>query len=412
MKDMFRFLRELKGNAKTSLVLDPMWCLPFNMYAPFVALYMFSLGLGDFEIGLLLSIGTFANVIMALLSGVVTDKFGRKNTLIIADFVGWNIPVLIWAFAQNFWWFLVAALLNSFSQFGMVAFECTWQDDLEEHKFSRTVSWFHISWHITILFTLISGYLVAQHTVVPVMRGLYLFAFVLMGARLVILQFLLKETNRGKERMEATKDKSIVKLLSGYKEVILQMRKSKGMVQMLILLPMVHIYIMVTSTFFGLYATQNLGIGEYFLAYFPVIRSVITLMFFFFIQTPMYRFKAQHVMGIGLTLYILSHSLLLIAPPQNMIWLIIYAVIDACAASMFLPRFDTQLFSSLDDKERARCRALITVVTLAIASPFGALAGFLANIDRRLPFMLNMIIFVCMIYFVVRTQNKNEPVSH
>lgn len=411
MIDMVGFLKALKGNPKVCLSTDPLWAAAFNMYLPFVTLYMFSLGLGDVEIGWLLSAGMFFQFIMALLSGVITDKFGRRKTLIISDFVAWNIPALIWAFSQNFWWFLAAAIFNSVSQIGMVSFECSWVDDIEEHKLSKTINWFHINWLTTVFFALISGYLVEQFSVVPVMRGLYLFAFVSWLIRVVILKVCIKETNRGKERMEATKDKSILQLLSGYKEVFFQIIRSRRMRRVLILLPMVSIFQMVTGTFFALYATQNLGIGEYFLAYFPVIRAGVALVFYFFVQTRLDRFNPRHLMGIGLILYVAGHVLLLTAPPQNIIWLIAYALMDAWAAALFLPRLDALMFSSIDATERARCRALISVIVLAVTSPFGILAGFLSDMDRRLPFTLNILLFICMIGFVLSNRRSKEGVT-
>ena len=316
--------------------------------------------------------------------------------------------MLIWAFSQNFWWFLAAAIFNSVAHIATVAFECAWIEDLEERKLSRTINWFFILWHATVLFALVSGFLVERYSVVPVMRALYIFAFVLMTLRLVALKLWLKETTRGQERMEAAKGKSIWTLLSEYKDVIDKMKQSPAMIKMLFLLPMVHIFIMIQSTFFALYATQNLGIGESFIAYFPVMRSVIALLFFFLLQSHMYKFKIHYVMAIGLALYITGHAVLLGAPHQNLTWLIVYVILDAFAAAMFLPRFETQLFSSLDNTERARCRAVITVVTLAIASPFGALAGFLSDMDRRFPFMLNILLFLCMMYFVIHKKKEGN----
>ena len=406
MIEMIRFLKNLKGNAKTCLSLDPVFAIPFNMYLPFVTLYMFGIGLRDVEIGILLSIATVANVFMALLGGVIVDKFGRRKTLIVGDFVAWSVPVLIWAFSQNFWWFLAAAIFNSVAHIATVAFECAWIEDLEERKLSRTINWFFILWHMTVLFALVSGFFVERYSVVPVMRALYIFAFILMNIRLVVLNFWLKETTRGRERMEAAKGKSLWTLLSEYKEAIDKMKQSKDMIRMLFLLPMVHIFIMIQSTFFALYATQNLGIGMGFIAYFPVLRSAIALFFFFVLQSRMYKFKIQYVMAAAIVLYIAGHGVLLGAPYQNFTWLIVYAILDAFAAAMFLPRFETQLFSSLDNKERARCRAVIMVVTLALASPFGALAGFLSDMDRRFPFMLNILLFVCMMFFVIHKKKE------
>lgn len=410
MTEMIGFFRNLKGNPKTILSVDPLWTLSFNMFAPFATLYMFALGLGDVEIGTLLSVQMFANFIMALLGGVVVDKFGRKWTLIVGDILSWSVPVLIWAFSQNFWYFLVAALFNSFSQIAMVSFECNWLDDLEEEKIPNTVNWFHIFWLACTASALVSGYFVGLYSVEPVMRVVYLFAFVVMTVRVVILIFRLKETDRGRERMEATRGKSILLLVGGYREVFLQIWRTKRMRRLLFLMPMVHIFMMITGTFFALYATQDLEIGEHFMAYFPVIRAGVALLFFMFIQTRLGRFDPRHLMGVGLGLFIVGHILLLIAPPGNIPWLLVYAFVEAWAASLFFPRIDALMFGSIDPTERARCRSLINVVVLAVASPFGILAGFLSDMDRRLPFVLNMLLFICLIYFVLpkRGEIKHE----
>ena len=402
MLEMLRFLKALKGNAKTCLVLDPLWTTPFNLYLPFATLYMFSLGLDDVEIGVLLSVGMFFQFVMALLGGVVTDKFGRRRVVLFADFVAWNIPTLLWAFAQDFWWFLAAAMVNSVFQIGVVAFECTYLDDTKEHHLQRLINWFHILWLFSVFSALISGFFVERFSLVPVMRVLYLVAFVSMGIRMIILYFRLKETSIGRQRMEATKDKSILQLLSGYKEVFLFIMRNRAMRRLLVLLPIVQIFMMVTGTFFALYATQNLGLGDYVLAYFPAARSGVALLFYFFIQNHLGRFKIQHLMGTGLALYVAAHILLLSAPPQNLVWLGAYALMDAWAAALFLPRLDKVVFSSIDANERARCRALINVIVLAITSPFGFLAGFLSDIDRRLPFVMNIILFIILIAFLLQ----------
>ena len=50
---------------------------------------------------------------MALLSGVITDKLGRRLTTLIFDILSWSVPALISAIAQNFWYFLIAGVINS-----------------------------------------------------------------------------------------------------------------------------------------------------------------------------------------------------------------------------------------------------------------------------------------------------------
>ena len=112
-------------------------------------------------------------------------------------------------------------------------------------------------------------------------------------------------------------------------------------------------------------------------------------------------------MGLGLALYVAGHVLLLTAPPQNLLWLGAYALVDAWASALFLPRLDNVVFSSIDANERARCRALINVIVLAITSPFGFLAGFLSDMNRRLPFVMNICLFIVLIIFLLR-QSKDR----
>ena len=392
---------EIKGNPKTCLMSDPMWAGPFNMFTPFATMYMAALGLDDVEIGALLSVGMVFSFIMALLGGAIVDKYGRKWTLIIGDILAWSVPAFVWAFSQNFRWFLVAAIFNSVSQIAMVAFECLWLDDLEERKIYRMTTWFHIAFLVTIFLGLITGVLVENYGVVLAMRAVYLFSFVLLNIRLVILVFCLKETEQGKKRIEETKDKSIFFLMSGYGEIFLQIIRSSKMRKVLILMPMVTVYLMIKQTFFALYATQDLQISEYFLAYFPAIQAGVALFFFFFIQHRLRRFTPKSLMVVGLIMYLIGHVVLLLAPPQNMAWLIGFALINSFAAALFLPWIDTLLFSSLDPDERANCRSLINVVVLVVSSPFGILAGFLSEMDRRLPFVLNMFLFVVMVVVIM-----------
>ena len=39
-------LRSLRGNVRGAVLTEPMWAIPYNLYAPFVSVYMLALGLG------------------------------------------------------------------------------------------------------------------------------------------------------------------------------------------------------------------------------------------------------------------------------------------------------------------------------------------------------------------------------
>jgi len=413
MISQIRFLFSLKGNAKSCLLTEPMWGIPFNLYAPFITVYMYLLGVLDVQIGIIMGVGAAVQMVSAIVGGILTDKFGRRLTTLIFDIISWSIPALIWAFAQNFWWFLVAAVVNGMWRITAVSWECLWVDDTEESKVGPIFNWIFIAGLMAVFFAPISGYFVEIYGVVVVVRILYLITFVMMTAKFIILYFYSTETERGKVRMKATKNTSMFQMLLGYKDVFNIIFKSKPMMQALILQSLLSIILLVTSTFFAIYVTQNLGIPDAYLAFFPILRAIVMLVFLLIIQGWLSKYKAKHTMLFGLAVYIVAMIWILAAPYGNVAWIAVYVVLDACAAALFLPRLETIVTNAITPEERARIRSLFNMLILAVSSPFIFLTGVLSSINRRLPFVLTLILFLVMLIVMVfeRNKEKNKTVS-
>ena len=87
-------LCHLEGNAKPCLLLEPLWGIPYNLYLPFVSVYMAALGLSATEIGLVSTVFFASQMVWALLSGPLTDKLGRRVCTVIFDCLSWSVPAL------------------------------------------------------------------------------------------------------------------------------------------------------------------------------------------------------------------------------------------------------------------------------------------------------------------------------
>src|SRR5690554_5132494 len=205
-------LINLKGNPKVCVLTEPLWGIPYNLYLPYASIYMHSLGLGDVQIGIITSIGLVFQILFALLSGAITDKLGRRKTTFIFDIIAWSIPCLIWAFAKNFTYFLIAAIINSVYRVTSNSWMCLMVEDAEEEKLVHIYSWVHISGLIAAFFAPIAGVFVGKFSVVPAVRILYLIAFVMMTLKFVILYIFSHETKQGQRRIEETKDESVFSL--------------------------------------------------------------------------------------------------------------------------------------------------------------------------------------------------------
>jgi MFS family permease len=410
MRDMFLFLGNLKGNAKAVVLAQPLWGIPFNLFAPFATLYMFHMGVADIQIGLMLAVGRFVQMGLAFFGGVITDKFGRRLTNFVGDLIGWSTPAIIWAFAQDFRWFLIAAIFNSFIAVTGVAWECLWIDDDGNNstKITQIYNWLHICGVLAVFFVPIAGLLVERFSLIPVVRGLYGFAFVSMTAKAVLLYIFSRETKRGLERMKETKVISLFRLLSGYRQVFGLIFRSAPMLRALALQALQNTTLMIASTFFALYTTQNLGLPESFMAYFPILRAVVMLVFLFLIQSRLTRFAPHRVMLCGIFAYLAANGLILVAPTHNWIWIAVYVFIEACGVALLIPRLGALVANAIEPKERARIRGLFNAAILALVSPLAFIAGALSDINRRLPFVLNIALFVLMLGFTYIDARKNK----
>jgi len=98
---LIRTLVTLTGNPRGCVYTEPLWGIPYNLYTPYVSVFMVALGLSDHDIGLIISLSWGSQLIFALLSGVITDKFGRRRTTLLFDIFSWTVPAVIWAFSRS-----------------------------------------------------------------------------------------------------------------------------------------------------------------------------------------------------------------------------------------------------------------------------------------------------------------------
>jgi len=425
-------LFELKGNPRYAVFTEPLWGIPHTLYAPFLTLYMFSLGVEDANIGILVAVGMIVQMVASVFSGVLTDKFGRRKTNLVWDHLAWTVPCLIWAFAQDFRWFLAAALFNGLWPIGSNAWECLLVEDAEPNKIVQLFNWIYIAGLLAVFVAPISGILIGNLGLIPVMRVLLVFAVVSMSAKFILHFHFSKETQQGLVRLNETVGVPVSRLLLQYKGVLSQIFTTPATKRVLLLVIVLHIQQIISTTFLPLYITLDLGLPEQYLPWLTVVlRGAIMLSFFLVFQRILDRYSIHIVMLGGLVLYVGGYVLLLsipagvllpfqgdYAPAATLLTiavaalpLIIFTAIDACAAAVFLPRRDTLVIQNVDPAERARIRAMLMAIMLGAASPFGLVAGRLSGIDRRIPFMACLGLFLIMGIIVCMERRRGNETN-
>lgn len=401
---LIQVLADNQGNPRTLVLIEPLWGIPYNLISPFATLYMYTQGITDVQIGLILSVAMVVQVFFSFFAGILADKLGRKFTTMMGDFFGWAMACLVWSVSNNFWLFLLAAILNCFEQINQTAWYCLLIEDAHPKDLVGLYTWVSIGGLVAVFFAPISGLFVNAYSVVPVVRVLYvLFSLTMITKTLITFRFC-RETKQGQIRRAETKGVSVFHMLGEYRQLIPRLLQDRGVLKAVAVSVILYITNMVSTNFFSLYVTQRLGLSENFLALFPILNASVMLVFMVGIQHRLSATKFRIPLWIGLGLYCMAALVLIFSPTDSLGFVLLYVFVSAVAAALINPRKDALLQLTINPQERARLNALIMASTIALSSPFGYLAGWLSSLDRRLPFAFTFLLFLLAMVVIGRIQ--------
>lgn len=399
---MIATLVGLRGNGRACVYTEPMWGLSMMLVLPYASVFMLALGVHDTEIGLLASISMLSQVVFGLLSGVITDKLGRRTTTAVFDILAWVIPSLVWAFAQNFWWFLVASLVNGTWQVTQNSWDCLLVEDVERSEIPKVYSLVKVAGDCSALFAPIAALLVSQFGLVPAVRILYLNAAFVMAVKIWILYRYTTETATGRVRKEQTRGVSIWRSLSEYRGVLGLIVRSKGTLFSLTVAAIVGAVTLVSGTFWQVMVNQRLNVPDAVLPFLPMARSVLSMVFFFTIIPRLTH--ARHLRLPTLTGFavVLASQLLLVSVPvpNGAAVLSTYALLAACLVldafglGILFMLAESLVALHVDQDERSRVMAIQRTCVMLVTAPFGWISGWLSSMDRSWPFLLNAALLV------------------
>jgi len=168
---------------------------------------------------------------------------------------------------------------------------------------------------------------------------------------------------------------------------------------------------LINGTFWAVIVTEKLHIPAQNLAIFPFVKSAIMLAFFFIVMPRINKMHYQLPMTIGFLGFVVSQLLLINAPDKGYFILLISVFLEACSFAAVSPLVDQMVVLTVDPKERARIQSIIYVGIILLTSPFGWIAGNLSTINKNLPFILNISLFVIgaiLAYLAGKASQKRE----
>jgi len=411
MGRVMRFLRrnelidtffKLKGNTKACVWTEPLWGVPYNLYAPYVTRFMIAMGLSMTDIGMLATISLIIEIIFAALSGVLTDKLGRRKCTVIFDTLSWSVPELIWAFSQNFNWFVAAALFNGMWKVTENSWNLLLTEDTPREQLVPAFSMSSFMGVVAVLIAPVSKFAVDAFGLVTTMRVLYGFTCVSMTAKFLILYKYSKETGPGLVRMELTKNKSIFRLLWECKDVYIRIIRQKRMLFTLALLAVYQLITTVNNNCWATFVVEYLGFRESDLSWFAMAKGFVTLAAILVIVPKIKNLNFKKPMLASAAMFASAQAILLIIDaaglPKAALWpVMIFCVgLEALAVSMLSPLTASILFVNADPDERARIFGMVYATIALMVCVFPTVIGYLADISLYLPFFINIGLFGIM----------------
>lgn len=399
-------LINLRGNARACVYTEPLWGVPTTLYISLVAKYMEALGLNSLQIGVVATVFLVSQVVMALLGGAIADKLGRRWATTIMDFFAWVIPLLIWANAQGFAWFVVAAMFNACFRVTENSWGLLMVEDTKPELLVNIYSLVNVAGLLSGFLAPITSLLVSRYSLVNTMRGLYYFAAACMLTKVLLLHFMTKETKLGEIRKQELKGKHFFHAFKGSFAVLRNMLSKRPLMLVLGIISCVMIIRSATDNFWPLLLTGKLGIGEELLPILAGIRSIVMLVCFFLIAP---RLKAQRFhkpMKLGLALMAAIYLMLFLLP-AGAGWAVFPGVVaEALALSMLIPLYSSLQMLLLDKSEKARMFGFSLAFSLLLTAPFGAINGLLSKWHLGLPMLLSALLAVLALFFLSKLKQS------
>ncbi|HLF87703.1 MAG TPA: hypothetical protein VI451_02055, partial [Anaerolineales bacterium] len=150
---------------------------------------------------------------------------------------------------------------------------------------------------------------------------------------------------------------------------------------------------LISGNFWGIIVTEKLHIPAENIAIFPFIKSAIMLVFFFFVMPQLNKYHFKLPMSVGFFGYVASQWVLIMAPEQGFAFLVFNVFLEACSFAAVTPLVDQLTVLTIDAKERARILSILSVGIILLTAPFGWIAGTLSEMNKDLPFILNIVLF-------------------
>jgi MFS family permease len=408
---IFHSLRLLKGNTRISVLVEPLWGIPFTLYNFYLSLYMKECGITDEQIGFLIGLGFITSIFFSLIGGMITDALGRKKTTLIFDFIAWPVSLLIYIFAWSFWTFALATVVNSVVRIVAISWNLMVVEDADPEQ---QVAAYNLLNAINIavgVFTPAAGLMIHQMGVVPGERILLSFAVISMTTMILVRNHYYLETKVGRQILDEARDNPSQELfhINFYRNT-LKVLKEKPLIRRVVYLTILfNTYIPIgtfSSLYFAPYLTEALKLDKSAISILGGVCSATMLAMFVFILPLISGGNRIRYMIAGIIIQICALGLLVAIPPGRF-WLgIVVMVIFAVGFGIGKPFLDSLLAEVTTGRERTGIYAFQNTALSTMSALAGFTSGYLYKVHPALIYFFSIFILLACVGILIFLHSK------
>jgi MFS family permease len=332
------------------------WTVPLAWIGLYSGPYMLSLGISKTEIGGLASLGIAIQAICTIFGGVLADKLGHKRTVIIFDSLAWPASMLIFAFAQNIWWFITGVVVNSLCLIVLPSWHCIFIEGTPRDKRANVYAILQITMNGSSLLVFIAGMIVGGFGLVAGCRVLYAIAAISMIIGLIYRGKYLVDTEVSKATRCEKSPYNFAEEYEKFKKAFLSIKDRNELFWFCLVQILAGFALVMWNTYASVFYLdiKGLGLNDTDIWIFPFISSVvmISIIIIFIPQVKEKHFKKYLFWSTCLS--VIGALLYVITPYQKMSFVAVASILTGCWIAFFRPLSDAYSMNILSDSERAR----------------------------------------------------------
>ncbi|TXT42016.1 MAG: major facilitator superfamily protein [Spirochaetes bacterium] len=385
-------LKTLPRNARTCILVEPLWAFFGPTALFFMPLYQKNLGLSEIQMGIINSVAIASGFVFYSLAAPITNKLGRRKTSLIFDTLSWSMSMLVWAFAQSFVWFLAAAILNSIVRIVFVSWNLLISEDATDAQRSTIFGWINIIGTFGGMTTLVGGLFIDRYGVVPSMRWIFALGSLTMTSMFILRFFGTGETKAGLYLLEKTKNKSLLSLVTQ------QVPKAFAAIKDPFFLRMIGVYIIANAMqsidfFRVLYLREEKTLPSILVSSLPALSAGASIFVFFYVVPRQGARKGGDRLAFAFLFCLVAQVLFILMPKGSLLSAILVFPSLQAAYALLATFRDTTFMNGTDSELKSERFSLTQTFMMFFSIPIGWFSGWLYSLSPHAPFIFATLLY-------------------